>query len=162
MGITALFNLAQVQINSLDFRKQLSVQNTYNLKVFALIHYGNAAVIKVNYLIGIFDYRTGIRCQKKLAVTNAYHQRTLPASRNNLTRISLIKQCHSVSTYNLMQRKLDRSQQIKIFPSLHILNKLYQHFRVRIRTKCQPFCLKFFLQVSIILNYAIMYYCEIF
>ena len=68
VGIATFLDLTKVEVDRMNSGRQFLVENIHNLKFLAEFHHGNIPILKINHLVGVFNNRTGIRTQEKLAV----------------------------------------------------------------------------------------------
>ena len=131
MWIATFFYLTEVDINGLNRRILLPIEQINNLQIFTQAHHGYISIFQVNHFIGEFNYRTGIRTQEEFIFSDAYNQRTLLACRYNLIGFTPVKQGYSIGTNHLMKRHLHGSQRVKVLLHLHIFYQLNKYFRIR-------------------------------
>ena len=126
------------------------------MQVLSATQHSDVPVFQIHYLVGIFHNRTGIRTKEELILTDAYHQRTLFASCDNLIRVALINDGDGIGANHLIEGHLYSCQQVELLLLLDVLDELHQHLRVGIRLKLHALGLQFCLQVGIVLDDTIM------
>ena len=60
VGVSALFNLSEIDINSFDFRTELPVVDIHHLQFLTTSDNSNVAIFQIHHFISILNNRTGI------------------------------------------------------------------------------------------------------
>ena len=154
---TTLLYLTEVDIHSLNLRIELYILDINHLKFFSEAHYSDVTIFQINHLVGIFNNRTGIRTQIKLSIlSDTYNQWTLFTGSNDLIRVTLIKNCDSVSSDYLPESHLNGSQQIKVFLNLNIFNQLDKNLCICLASELYSLGNEILLDIGIVFNDSIM------
>ena len=154
---TALLNLAEIDIHGLNLRVELYVLDIHHLQFLSETHHGDVAILQVNYLVGIFDDRAGIRTEIELSVlANTHYQRALLAGSDNLVRVALVENSDGVSANHLTERNLNGGQQIKFLLHLDVFNELYEHLSIGLALELHTLCHQVLLDIGIVLDNTIM------
>ena len=154
---TALLYLTEINVYGLYLRVEFNVLDVHHLQFLTEAHHSDVTILQINYLICIFDDRTGIRTEIKLTIlSDTYNQRTLLTGSNDLIRATLIKNSDSVGSDYLTESHLNGSQQVEIFLYLNIFNQLNENLSIRLALKLYSLSNEILLDTGIVFYDSIM------
>ena len=156
MRKTAFLYLSEVEVYGADFRIKRVVESIHHLEVFATAYHGDIVVVEINHLVGVFNNRSGVGTEEELVLAYTDDQRTLLAGSDNLVFVSLVEHCNGISSDELGEGKPHCSKQVYVLSRLYVFYELHDDFRIGIRTEFHAIGNEFLLQVSIVLDDAIM------
>ena len=154
---TALLYLTEINVYGLYLRVEFNVLDVHHLQFLTEAHHSDVTILQINHLICIFDDRTGIRTEIKLSIlSDTYNQWTLFTGSNDLIRVTLIKNCDSVSSDYLPESHLNGSQQVKFFLNLNIFNQLDKNLCICLASELYSLGNEILLDIGIVFNDSIM------
>ena len=75
MGVSAFFELSDVEFYRIDFRIYFGIVLSNDMQFLTFFQYGDFSVFEIDDAIGVFDDGRGVRCKEKFVFADAYRQR---------------------------------------------------------------------------------------
>lgn len=130
VGIAALFELRDRELELLDVDAALVVVERHDLEGLVAVDDGDLSVVDVDEILRVFDDRRGVRREEILALADADNHRAALTCGDDLVAVALLDDGDGIGADHLLEGLLHGFEQRAAVRRADIFDQVDQHLRV--------------------------------
>ena len=130
MGIAALFELRDGELELADVDLPLVVVQRHDFQGFVAFDHGDLPVAHIDEILRVFDDRRGVGREEILAFADAHDHRTALPCGNDPVGVSLLDDGDGIGPDRLTERLLHGFEQRAAVRPADVFDQIHQHFRI--------------------------------